>query len=283
MINARTGLTHALLLVLLCGWAPQAAWADDGPAAPRKPSTGSAGRKPASGSSAPRKPSDEERAKSALREAMSSAIDRVLREEAQRWRGLPEGTVRFSFKDADLATEVLPVLERQVGARISYEGPAKKLTIMFHQPAPWNEALFLVSKFTRTHVVQEEDGDIRLKRGHGGEPEEEKPPKPTRPPHVGRPTVPTRKIGGRGGTQTEAPQRWNPQRWSPPRWSPPRWNPPRWNPRWNPPRYQPPRNEPRYNPPRYEPPRYNPPRYNPPRYDPKRWNPPRYNPPKFNP
>lgn len=76
--------------------------------------------------------------------------------------------VMFSVRDADLATEVLPLFERQVGIRIEYDGPARKVTLPLVRPLDWELALELVCQFTDTHLVEDFKGRLVIEEGWVG-------------------------------------------------------------------------------------------------------------------
>lgn len=70
---------------------------------------------------------------------------------------------------ADLATQVLPLFEEQVGLTIVWRGDPRQLTLRLTQPVPWEEALSLVCQFTRTHPTRDYQDRIVLKDGWGGD------------------------------------------------------------------------------------------------------------------
>ncbi len=77
--------------------------------------------------------------------------------------------VLFSVTKADLATEVLPLFEQQVGVSIRWHGEPRALTLRLSQPVHWEEALSLVCQFTRTHPTRDYQGRLVLKDGWGGD------------------------------------------------------------------------------------------------------------------
>ncbi len=77
--------------------------------------------------------------------------------------------VLFSVTKADLATQVLPLFEQQVGVVVRWQGEPRALTLRLSQPVHWEEALSLVCQFTRTHPTRDYQGRILLKDGWGGD------------------------------------------------------------------------------------------------------------------
>lgn len=77
--------------------------------------------------------------------------------------------VLFSVTQADLATQVLPLFEQQVGVVIRWHGDPRTVTLRLTQPLHWEEALELVCQFTRTHPMRDYQGRIVLKDGWGGD------------------------------------------------------------------------------------------------------------------
>src|SRR5690606_37216299 len=73
--------------------------------------------------------------------------------------------VLFSVTGADLATQVLPPFEQQVGVVVRWQGGPRTLTLRLAQPVRWEEALNLVCQFTRTHPTRDYQGRIILKDG----------------------------------------------------------------------------------------------------------------------
>ncbi|MCW8139628.1 MAG: hypothetical protein KIT58_12090 [Planctomycetota bacterium] len=77
--------------------------------------------------------------------------------------------VLIDVTKADLATQVLPLFEEQVGLTIVWRGDPRQLTLRLMQPVPWEEALSLVCQFTRTHPTRDYQDRIVLKDGWGGD------------------------------------------------------------------------------------------------------------------
>lgn len=77
--------------------------------------------------------------------------------------------VLFSVTKADLATQVLPLFEQQVGVVVRWLGEPRVLTLRLSQPVHWEEALSLVCQFTKTHPTRDYQGRIVLKDGWGGD------------------------------------------------------------------------------------------------------------------
>lgn len=76
--------------------------------------------------------------------------------------------VHFTVKDADLATEVLPLFERQAGIKALWTGDPRKVTLRLVKPIPWPDALDLVCQFTKTHPTRDYQDRLVLKNGWGG-------------------------------------------------------------------------------------------------------------------
>ncbi|MCO5172550.1 MAG: hypothetical protein M9894_40150 [Planctomycetes bacterium] len=87
---------------------------------------------------------------------------------AERVRRRPDH-VLIDVTRADLAAEVLPLFEEQVGLTILWRGDPRQLTLRLTQPVPWEEALSLVCQFTRTHPTRDYQNRIVLKDGWGGD------------------------------------------------------------------------------------------------------------------
>src|SRR5687767_8039758 len=58
--------------------------------------------------------------------------------------GRKANQVMFTVNRADLAGEVLPLFEQQVGIRITWIGDARPVTLRLSHPMDWQEALSLV-------------------------------------------------------------------------------------------------------------------------------------------
>lgn len=76
--------------------------------------------------------------------------------------------VHFVVKDADLATEVLPLFEQQAGIKALWTGDPRKVTLRLVNPIPWPDALDLVCQFTKTHPTRDYQDRLVLKNGWGG-------------------------------------------------------------------------------------------------------------------
>lgn len=81
------------------------------------------------------------------------------------------GEVYFKFDEADLTTEVLPLLNRQVGLRVRYRGPARAVTLRLTAPMHWKQALDLIARFSNTHLKRGADGKLELRNRYGGKAE----------------------------------------------------------------------------------------------------------------
>jgi len=91
----------------------------------------------------------------------------------RRSREIPAGKVLFSVQDADLMTEILPLIEEQAGVSIRYRGKPRSVSLRLVEPIGWEEAIELVNRFTKTHLTRDYQGRFVLKSKYGGEPDEE--------------------------------------------------------------------------------------------------------------
>ena len=213
--------------------------------------------------------------------------------------------VLISVKDADLRAVVLPMFEKQVGVKIRWVGPERKVTLRLSQPLHWEVALELVCQFTQTHSTADRHGNMILKPKWGGHVDPEKEfddlggklatprrysraaklasaPR-NRQPVTTQPKLSYFKIGGSGGgARGQGNKRYQPQRYRVPS-SRTRQTPQRYKPQ----RYRVPTSQQRYKPQTYRAPRYRvqqraqrytAPRSNQPRYRPQTYRPPRYRP-----
>jgi len=89
-------------------------------------------------------------------------------DDRPRARRTPPDHVAFRFEQADLATEVLPAFDRQVGVRITWAGDPRQVTLRLTQPMLWTDALELVCQFSGTHPARDYQGELHLKDGWGG-------------------------------------------------------------------------------------------------------------------
>ncbi len=79
------------------------------------------------------------------------------------------GEVLFNLRQADLTSEVLPLIERQAGVKVRYSGPPKTVDLRLVRPLDWEAALELIGKFTGTHLATDYQGRFVLKPKNGGE------------------------------------------------------------------------------------------------------------------
>ncbi|MGE0712238.1 MAG: hypothetical protein AB7N76_32545 [Planctomycetota bacterium] len=93
-------------------------------------------------------------------------------EKAQAAPARGPGEVFLNVEDADLSTDVLPLIDQQVGVHVRYQGPARKVTLRLTQPLDWEEALKLVAQFTNTHLSRDRRGAWVLRSQYGGKVQE---------------------------------------------------------------------------------------------------------------
>ncbi|HBP19441.1 MAG TPA: hypothetical protein DEA08_16835, partial [Planctomycetes bacterium] len=93
------------------------------------------------------------------------------RDEDPRPLELGPGEVFFRFDEADLTTEVLPLIRQQVGLRVRYRGPARAVTLRLTAPMHWEQALELIARFSNTHLKRGAKGKLELRNRYGGKTE----------------------------------------------------------------------------------------------------------------
>jgi len=71
-------------------------------------------------------------------------------------------TIQLQVRDADLATEVLPLFEQEVGVSIRWSGPPKSITLSMQSPIAWQEALDMLKQFCDARTLSEVEGTITL-------------------------------------------------------------------------------------------------------------------------
>lgn len=79
------------------------------------------------------------------------------------------GEVLLNLRQADLTSEVLPLIERQVGVKVRYSGPPKTVDLRLVRPLDWEAAVDLIGKFTGTHLATDYQGRFILKPKNGGD------------------------------------------------------------------------------------------------------------------
>lgn len=88
-------------------------------------------------------------------------------------RAIPEGHVYLAFSKADLKTQVLPVIEAQVGITITWLGSRRQVNLPLKRSLPFTEAMDLVCRFSDTHLVKSYSGRYELRDGYQGQLESE--------------------------------------------------------------------------------------------------------------
>lgn len=88
---------------------------------------------------------------------------------------VPAGHVCLRVRNADLASEVLPLFERQAGVKLMYRGEDARLTLQMRDPVPWREGLDLVCQVAnlrvgrhRKDVIELEQVGVGFGRSRGG-------------------------------------------------------------------------------------------------------------------
>jgi len=84
-------------------------------------------------------------------------------------KSIPEGHVYLSFNKADLKTQVLPAIERQVGITITWLGSRRQVSLQLKRSLPFTEAMDLICRFSDTHLVKAYSGRYELRDGYQGQ------------------------------------------------------------------------------------------------------------------
>lgn len=77
------------------------------------------------------------------------------------------GQVLFSVRNKDI-NDVLEIIEKQVGVKVTYRGLPKRLSLRLTQPVTWEAALDLVQQFSGTHLHRDHRGRLQLRPRFGG-------------------------------------------------------------------------------------------------------------------
>lgn len=84
-------------------------------------------------------------------------------------QAVPEGHIYLNLRNADLKTQVLPLLENQKKVEIVWLGGPRTVNLPLKRTLPWEEAVDLVCRFSDTHLVRVYTGRYELRDGYKGQ------------------------------------------------------------------------------------------------------------------